>query len=279
MGNPIRIACCQFAPDVERPEANPGLAREAIAGAVADGARIVILPELCNSGYVFDSKEEARAAAVTPESELLQGWAEEARQGDAVVIGGFAELAPDGSVYNSAAVVDGEGIRTVYRKLHLWNQELRWFTPGQDPAPVVETRHGRIGLAICYDIEFPELTRGLALQGAELIALPANWPHDDPSPDSRPILHSLAAMTAYFNKVFVGVCDRCGKERGAEFEGGSVIAGPHGGLLAGPVATRGIETIAADCDLSSARDKRTSASNDAFADRRPEHYSGALAER
>jgi predicted amidohydrolase len=195
------------------------------------------------------------------------------------VIGGFAELGADGTLYNSAAVVNGDGVQAVYRKLHLWDQELRWFTAGEDPAPVIETPHGRIGLAICYDIEFPELTRGLALQGADLIALPANWPHDDPSPDSRPILHSLAAMTAYFNKVFVGVCDRCGTERGEEFEGGSVIAGPRGGLLAGPVATRGIETIAADCELSSARDKRTSASNDAFADRRPEHYSGALAER
>jgi predicted amidohydrolase len=273
----VRIACCQLAPDVERPAGNPDLARRAIADAVQKGAQIVVLPELCNSGYVFGSKEEARAAAEPADGELLQTWADEAKQSDAVIIGGFAELAPDGTLYNSMALVDGEGVRAVYRKLHLWNQEWRWFAPGQDRAPVIETRYGRIGLAICYDIEFPELTRGVALAGAELIALPANWPHDADPPNGRPILHSLAAVTAYFNKVFVAVCDRCGTERGVEFEGGSVIADPHGALRAGPIESRGAQTIAATCDLTTARDKRTSSRNDAFADRRPESYAGALA--
>ena len=63
-----------------------------------------------------------------------------------------------------------------------------------------QTRHGSIGLAVCYDLEFPELTRGLALQGAQLIALPTNWPRDDAPPDGRPVLHSLAAMTAYLEQ-------------------------------------------------------------------------------
>ena len=165
----------------------------------------------------------------------------------------------------------------VYRKLHLWGEEARWFSPGEEPAPVVDTRYGRIGLAVCYDIEFPELTRGLALQGAELIALPANWPHDETPPNGRPILHSLAAVTAYLNRVFVAVCDRCGMERGIEFEGGSVIADPDGRLLAGPVADRGLQTLSADCDLAVARDKHTGQHNDALADRRPDQYVAALA--
>jgi predicted amidohydrolase len=140
----------------------------------------------------------------------------------------------------------------------------------------VPTRYGSIGLAVCYDLEFPELTRGLALQGAELIALPTNWPHDVAPPDGRPVLHSLAAMTAYWNKVFVAVCDRCGTERGLEFEGGSVIAGPDGALRAGPVEDRGTRMLMADCELNQAVDKRTSERNDAFADRRPAHYIPAL---
>jgi predicted amidohydrolase len=277
MDTTVRIACCQLAPDVERPQGNPALAREAIRAAVEAGAQIVVLPELCNSGYIFESKQEARAAAVSSDGELLRTWAQEARRGEAVVIGGFAELGSDGEVYNSSALVDGDGSVTVYRKLHLWGREASWFAPGEDPAPVVETRYGRIGLAVCYDIEFPELTRGLALAGAELIAIPANWPLDDSPPNGQPILCSLASMTAYFSKVFVAVCDRCGSERGAEFEGGSVIAGPQGAILAGPIANRAAETIFADCELATARDKRTSARNDAFADRRPEHYQGALA--
>jgi 5-aminopentanamidase len=276
MGTTVRIACCQLSPDVDRPERNAGLARQAIAAVVGEGAQIVVLPELSNSGYVFRSAEEVEAAAVPRDGELLQGWIEEAGRGDALVIGGFCERAPDGRLHNSSALVDGEGLLAVYRKLHLWNEEARWFSPGDEPAPVVDTRYGRIGLAVCYDIEFPELTRGLALQGADLIALPANWPRDDTPPNGRPILHSLALVTAYLNRVFVAVCDRCGIERGLEFEGGSVIADPGGRLRAGPVADRGEETLSADCDFALARDKHTGPHNDAFADRRPARYDAAL---
>jgi len=272
----VRIACCQISPDVGDPAASAAAASRAIAAAVDEGAQIVLLPELVNSGYVFDSVDEARAAAVPADGELLQSWAEEAGRGDAVVVAGFCEKAADGRLFNSAALLDGTGVLAVYRKLHLWAEERRWFTGGEQPAPVVETKYGRIGLAICYDIEFPELTRGLALRGADLLALPANWPHDPSPPDGRPVLHSLAAMTAYWNRVFVAVCDRCGSERGCEFEGGSVVAGLDGALLAGPVSDRGPATLHADCDLAQARDKRTSEHNDAFADRRAEHYAAAL---
>jgi 5-aminopentanamidase len=273
----VRVASCQIAPDVERPDRNAGLALAAIAGAIDAGAQLVVLPELVNSGYVFTSVDEARAAAVPVDSELLAGWAGEASRGDAVIVGGFCELAPDGRLYNSSALVDGDGVRAVYRKLHLWGEEPRWFAHGDQRAPVIETRHGRIGLAVCYDIEFPELTRGLALDGAEVIALPANWPLD-PLPDGeRPILHSLAMMTAYLSKVYVAVCDRCGTERGLEFQGGSVIASPDGWLRAGPVPDRGAQTLIAECDLVRAREKRNGEHNDAFADRRPGYYAAALA--
>jgi 5-aminopentanamidase len=272
----VRIACCQIAPDVEHPEGNAALTQEAIAAAVSAGAQIVVVPELSNSGYIFRSLEEVRAAAVPVDGELLAGWAQEAARGDTLVVGGFCELASDGRLFNSAALVSGDGVLAVYRKLHLWDEEKRWFTPGEEPAPVIETRHGRIGLGVCYDIEFPELTRGLALHGAELIALPTNWPLEEPPPNGRPILHSLAATTAYWSKVFVAVCDRCGLERGVRFEGGSVIAGPDGALCAGPVADHGAEMLYADCDFARTHDKRVGTRNNAFADRRAAHYAGAL---
>jgi 5-aminopentanamidase len=272
----VRVACCQIAPDVERPDQNAEMALEAIAAAVDVGAQIVMVPELVNSGYVFTSVDEARVTATAVDGELLAGWAREAARGNAVVVGGFCERTPDGRLHNSSALVDGDGVRAVYRKLHLWGEEPRWFAPGDQPAPVVQTRHGRIGLGVCYDIEFPELTRGLALAGAELIALPANWPRDPLPAGQRPILHSLATMTAYLSKVYVAVCDRSGTERGIEFEGGSVIAGPDGWLRAGPVADRGVQTLIADCDLTGAREKRSGEHNDAFADRRPAYYAPAL---
>ncbi len=272
----MRVACCQIAPDVLNPGRNVEIATEAIATAVGQGAQIVVLPELVNSGYVFESAHEARAAATPADGEVLARWAREAAGGDAVVVAGFCELATDGTVFNSSALIDGDGVRAVYRKLHLWGEEPRWFARGEKPAPVVQTRHGSIGLAVCYDLEFPELTRGLALQGAELITVPTNWPHEANPPDGRPILHSLASVTGYFNKAFVAVCDRCGSERGVEFEGGSTIAGPDGALLAGPVADRGTQTLYAECDLPRARDKRVGEHNDAFADRRSGHYVPAL---
>lgn len=275
----VQIACCQFAPDVEDPAGNAERIRAVIAAAVAAGADIVVVPELANSGYVLHSAEEARAAAVPADGELLRGWAQEAARGSAMVIGGFCELGDDGRVYNSCALVDGEGAVAVYRKLHLWADEQRWFARGEAPAPVIDTRHGRIGLGVCYDLEFPELARGLALNGADLIVLPTNWPREPADKEAArgmPILSLLASATAYLNKVFMVVCDRCGTERELTFEGGSVIADPSGGLLAVAPDDRGQHSLLAGCDLATAGDKRSGELNDAFADRRPEHYEAVL---
>jgi predicted amidohydrolase len=277
MPDTLLVACCQILPDVEDPRAGAARAREAVRAAVGAGAQLVVLPELAHSGYVFRSADEVRAAAVSADGELLVGWAQEAARGDAVVIGGFCELAPDGRIFNSAAVVDGGGVVAVYRKLHLWNEEALWFTAGEAPAPVVSTPHARIGVGICYDIEFPELTRGLALAGADLIVLPTNWPRASPTAASHgaaggPAPHLLARATAYLSRVYVCVCDRGGEERGLGFEGASVIAAPDGSLLATARPGARSEMLLAECELRAARDKRTGPRNDALADRRPEHY-------
>ncbi len=99
---------------------------------------------------------------------MIDGWAKEATRGSAVVVGGFCELGDDGKLFNSAAVVDRNGVVAVYRKLHLWNEESLWFAPGSDPAPVVDTSHGRIGVGCLLRHRIPGVTSGLALAGAEL---------------------------------------------------------------------------------------------------------------
>ncbi len=277
MEQQIEVACCQVVPVVGRLEENLALVREAVAAAVSDGAQLVVVPELATSGYVFRSAEEAFDSAVRADGPELAGWCAEAARGSAVVVGGFCELGEDGQLYNSAALVDGDGVRAVYRKIHLWDEESRWFVPGSECAPVVDTHLGRIGLAVCYDIEFPELTRGLALRGAELLAMPTNWPRGWSGDGDAPILYTLARSTAYLNRVFVAVCDRGGVERGLEFEGGSVIAGPDGRVLAGPPEPVGSAAVLrATCDLALARSKATGRRNDAFADRRPELYETGL---
>ena len=82
----------------------------------------------------------------------------------------------DGRLFNSAAVVDGDGVRAVYRKAHLWDREPEFFTPGDEPPPVVETAAGRIAPLVCFDLFFPEWVRVAALAGAQLLCVCGNWP-------------------------------------------------------------------------------------------------------
>ena len=271
-GFEVRVACRQLAPAVGDPEGNRRVTREAVGEAVAAGARLVVLPELATSGYVFESADEARSCAEPPGGPSLQAWAEEAARGDAVVVGGFCELGEDGRLYNSAAVVDGDGLVAVYRKIHLWDREKLFFEPGRECAPVVETRVGRIGVGICYDLNFPEVARGLALAGADIVTLPTNWPYLPRPEGERPMEITVVMATAHLSHVFVAACDRCGDERGEQWTGGSVICDEYGWLLAGPVEGYGPGLLLADCDLARAREKAWNERNDVFGDRRPELY-------
>lgn len=270
--NAIRVACQQLAPTVGDGPGNRGLARAAVREAIAGEARLVVLPELVTSGYVLESVEEARSLAQPAGGPALRDWAEEAARGDAVVVGGFCELGEDGLLYNSAAVVDATGVVAVYRKIHLWDREKLFFEPGREPAPVVETRVGRLGVAICYDMYFPELTRGLALAGADIITLPTNTPRFPRPEGERPMEITIVMATANLNGVFFACCDRCGPERGVEWVGGSAITDQHGWLLAGPPPDFGPGLLLADCVLERARSKRWGERNDGFADRRPDVY-------
>jgi 5-aminopentanamidase len=268
----VRVACAQVAPTVGDLEGNRRLAREAVREAVSVGTRVVVLPELVTSGYVFESVEEARSCAEPAEGPALRGWSEEAAAGDAIVVGGFCELGADGTLFNSAAVVAASGVVAVYRKIHRWDREQFYFEPGAEPAPVVETSVGRIGVGVCYDLNFPEIARGLALAGADLVALPANFPLHPRPEGERPIEVTLAMATAHLNHAFVAVCDRCGPERGVDWVGGSVVCDELGWVLAGPPAGFGPGLVVADCDLARARDKAWNERNDVLGDRRPELY-------
>jgi predicted amidohydrolase len=271
----VRIACCQLRPSVGDVDGNRRIVRRAVGDAVAAGARLIVLPELCTTGYFFHTAEEARALGQGAEGGALSEWAEEAARGDAVVVGGFAEV--DGSsIYNSAALVDGSGVLAVYRKTHLWDSELRIFERGDEAPPVVCTTVGMVGLSICYDLFFPELTRKLALDGADVIVAPTNAPTNAPTASpaaaSEDIGVSVARATAHVNRVFVAVCDRWGAERGTNWVGRSLIVNPDGEVVAAPPGDRE-QLLLADCDLTQARDKQWSGTaNDALADRRPELY-------
>jgi predicted amidohydrolase len=246
------------------------MASAAIAAAARSGAQVIVLPELVTSGYCFASTDEARSVSIRPDDPLFDRWSAEA--GGAVVVAGFAEVGDDGHVYNSSVLIDATGVRAVYRKTHLWDTEKLFFTPGSAPAPVVPTDFGQIGMLICYDMEFPEMTRSVALRGADLLAVPTNWPWAD-RPDGMPAGEVVIAMAAAMaNRMPIACCDRRGTERGQRWHEASTIVGANGW----PLATAGAEGVAlATIDLSAARNKRLSSRNDALGDRRTDLYDRA----
>lgn len=261
------VECRQIAPVIGDFSYNRDLSAQAIAEAASAGADLVVLPELCLSGYVFDSTTEAAAMAVPRSHSVFDTWALAA--GRAVVVGGFCERDASGKLYNSAAVVDASGLLEVYRKVHLWDSELKYFTPGDESPAIINTRAGRVGTLICYDLEFPEMVRALALSGADLIAAPSNWPLVDRPQGEHPPEVIIAMAAARVNRMAIACCDRAGTERGQVWTGGTAIVGVDGWLKA-TADGRGIAR--ADLDLSASRDKAISERNDVLADRRPDIY-------
>ncbi|MGO9081114.1 MAG: nitrilase-related carbon-nitrogen hydrolase [Streptosporangiaceae bacterium] len=270
---PVGVAVCQLDLAIGEVARNRQAAEQAVRDAATRGARVVVLPELVPCGYVFRDAAEARSLAEPASGPTVSGWAELAGELGLVIVGGIAELGAGGAVYNSAVLADPGGVRAVYRKAHLWDAEPGFFTPGSAPPPVVPTEHGRIAVMICYDAEFPEWVRIPALAGADLLAVPTNWPAEPVPPGERPMVVVSVQAAAFANRMFVAAACRCGPERGVRWTGGSVIAGPDGYPLAGPAGEDAV-ILTAQCQLSQARSKATSARNDAHADRRPSLYAG-----
>ncbi|SBS77594.1 putative amidohydrolase [uncultured Mycobacterium sp.] len=263
-----RIACAQIAPTLGAVSANVELSAGAIADAVAQGADVVVLPELATSGYMFADADEARSAALRPSDPAFDAWRSAA--GEAVVVGGFCERGDDGLLYNSAVALDRDGVIATYRKTHLWDREKLIFTRGADLPSVLRTRHGAIAVMVCYDLEFGEVTRRVALDGAELIAAPVNWPLF-PRPDGeRPGEVITAMSTGRLNRVFVAVCDRAGVERGQPWTEGSVIVDPDGWVIADVGSGSGLAIT--DVDLSLTHDKTLTEYVDLLSDRRVDLY-------
>jgi 5-aminopentanamidase len=266
----VRVACAQIPLSIGDTAGNLTTCRSAIEAAARDGAQIVVLPELASSGYIFADRAELSSLAETRDGPAIAEWANLAEAFGLTIVAGFPEAAGD-AVYNSAAVVDATGLRGVYRKAHLWDSENAVFDRGDDLPIVVDTEHGRIGVMVCYDIEFPEWVRAVALSGADLLCAPVNWPLLPRPQGERPNEMVKAMAGAGANRMPVAVCDRTGTERGTDWIGGSVITDADGYPLA--IAEYGrAGTIAADVDLAQARVKRINANNDVHGDRRTDLY-------
>jgi predicted amidohydrolase len=181
--------------------------------------------------------------------------------------------AADGRFYNSGFVFrPGVPEPLIYRKAHLFYKEHFVFEPGDTAFPVIrdERLDISIGIMLCYDWRFPEVSRVLALDGAELIACPSNLVTD--------AWRKVMPARAIENKLYVAVANRAGSEtkegERLDFKGCSAVYDPYGE----PVALAGADgnrVLLAEMDPRPCRDKRFNEFNDIFADRRPELY-GAI---
>jgi predicted amidohydrolase len=190
------------------------------------GAKLVVFPECALNGYCFASREEAAPMAEEvpgPSTEKILGAT---RALDCTVVVGLLERA-GGQIFNAAAVVTPQGIQGTYRKLHLPCLGIDWHAAlGDRPFPVFATPHAKIGISICYDCSFPESGRALKLKGAQVLAIPTNWPLDSDTWQHTP------PVRATENHMHVIACDRVGEERGFRFAGHSQIVDFTGEKLA-----------------------------------------------
>jgi predicted amidohydrolase len=221
--------------------------------------RLAVLPEMWSTG--FDYRTLPQQAEKTPW--VVEKLAGQSKWLDMVLVGSLPESA-DGALYNTTFVLDGGQVLGRYRKLHLFSPmgENRYFQRG-DRTLVAPTSAGRLGMAICYDVRFPELFRALALEGADIICLPAEWP----APRQEQ-WRTLVRARAIENQLFLVAANCCGSQGKVDFFGMSLIVSPRGEILA--EAGTGAEEIVATLDFADMAAYRQEIP--ALRDRRPDIY-------
>ena len=257
----MKLAIYQGAGTPSDVAANLALLAETAATAAKQQASLLIFPELFLTGYNIG--DVAKELAEPCQGRSLQLAASIAREYELALLFGYVERDRE-TLYNAAALIDADGkLAANYRKAHLFGaEEQRLFTPGQQR--VLHTIAGvQVGILICYDVEFPEAVRALALQGAELIAVPTAlmFPYTQ-------IPKVLIPTRALENQVFVAYANRIGVEGDLKYCGLSTIAAPDGTVLA---QAEGEETLLiVDLNLAAIAETRSVFSY--LSDRRPELY-------
>jgi len=274
----VKVACVQMEPIVGNKEHNIKKSITFIEEAAGEGANLIVLPELANSGYVFENRKEAfELSEQVPQGETCQLWAEAAARLKVYIVAGINER--EGNLlYNSSTLIGPEGHIGTFRKVHLWNEENLFFEPGNLGFPVFKTPIGRIGTFICYDGWFPESYRLCALQGADIICIPTNWVPIPGQQEGREAMANILVMAAaHSNAVFIAAADRIGVERGQPFVGQSIIVSYTGWPIGNPASEDKEEIIFAELNLSDARrDRNWNEYNQPLRDRRTDAYDEML---
>ena len=227
MEQKIKIAGVQMDPKIMQKEKNLETCIESIRTAANEDAKLIAFPECALTGYCYSSLEEALPYAETIPGPSTDKLIEVCRELNVYVVVGLLEM--DGvKCFNANALIGAEGLVGKYRKIHLPYLGVdRFMNHGDLPLTVYDTNVGRIGMGICYDVNFPEHSRILAIKGADVVVLSTNWP------EGIEFIPKLIVPTrASENNIFYMAVNRVGEERGFKFFGGSKIAHCFGVPLA-----------------------------------------------
>ncbi|MDQ6709486.1 MAG: carbon-nitrogen hydrolase family protein [Candidatus Dormibacteraeota bacterium] len=240
---------------------------QSIAGAMekaaSAGAQAILFPELALTGYVIH--DDIRPLAEPRTGPSLKQLGELARRHALLTICGWPETDGSDRIYNSAAVIERDGsLLAAYRKTHLWDKEVDVFAAG-DRLAAFDTSLGRIGVAICYDMEFPETARLLALDGARIVLTPTAT--TDPFAGYQAVYTRARAME---NSIYVATANTVGEFDGRQFFGESSLVDPSGHVM--QMAGRSDEILLGEIDLGLPHP--AVASLRYLASRRPELYRG-----
>jgi len=227
MAQEMKIAGLQMAPKILQKEKNLARCLELIELTAREGAKLIVVPECALTGYCFSSLQEALPVVEPIPGPSTEKIAAACRELDVYVVVGLLET-DGGRCYNAAALLGPGGLVGKHRKIHLPYLGVDRFLDHGDLAPTVyDTAVGKIGMGICYDLMFPEYSRVLALQGADLLVFPSNWPET-----ATVYPNYIVPTRAIENRVFCIAVDRVGEERGTRFLGRSIIAHWFGRSLA-----------------------------------------------
>lgn len=234
----VRIAAIQFDIRLGDIDANLSYVIAEIKRLSKEDVKLIVLPEMWSTGYAW--RELGKLSERTPD--ILKELKKASGKGT-VIIGSIPEK-DNGVIYNTAYVIDSGKVTGKYRKIHLFTpmKEDFFLKAGNEPL-LCNTSVGKIGVLICYDVRFPELARRLTLEGAGILAVPAEWPH--PRLDHW---RTLLKARAIENQLFVIAANRCGKQGMVRFCGNSMIINPWGEVVS--EAGEREETITAEIDLS-----------------------------
>ncbi|MBN2174236.1 MAG: hypothetical protein JW731_08900 [Bacteroidales bacterium] len=257
----IRAGFIQFNPELGDPKKN----MESLSALLdkSAGANLVVIPELANSGYNYESKEQAFSLAESADNgEFVRFLSNKARQLNLFIVAGFNEL-DRSKLYNSAMLVGPNGIIGKYRKLHLFMNEFDFFERGNLGLPVFDLGFCKVGILICFDWVFPEVWRILTIKGADIICHPSNL--------VLPYAQQAVPVYGLINKTFNITANRYGTEREVTFSGRSIISDTEGKTIHTAVKDAD-EVFITNLDLDKSRNKMITLRNNVITDRLPGEY-------